>query len=277
MKTEHVNFLHETLKYLGFGVNTPLNNALDEQLSREPDAFTLHTEVSFDGETMIEATLFFKRGKGEYTDRYFFNKYDAVLRFLDRPGEERKLTVQIERNRRGITFKQAFNLLQGRYVQRKVVDQNSETHDWWLHLEFKVRAVNGNPYLRYYKGRFDLEKALDAVCQVALCSVSLLQVLAETAHIVREAGAENGVRGSAFCNSNEANRAGGHAFNRLIARVLLFYIHSGVQILWHRIVLFSPYLRRHGDIQGRSAAALHGDGGCYICLCCVLRTQCDSL
>lgn len=162
MKTEHVNFLHETLKYLGFGVNTPLNNALDEQLSREPDAFTLHTEVSFDGETMIEATLFFKRGKGEYTDRYFFNKYDAVLRFLDRPGEERKLTVQIERNRRGITFKQAFNLLQGRYVQRKVVDQNSETHDWWLHLEFKVRAVNGNPYLRYYKGRFDLEKALDA-------------------------------------------------------------------------------------------------------------------
>ena len=162
MNTENVNFLHDTLKYLGFGVNTPLNNALDEQLGQEPDAFTLHTEVSFDGETTIEAMLFFYRGKGDYKDRYFINKYDAVLRYLDGSEEERKMTVQIERSRKGITFKQAFNLLQGRYVQRKVVDQNNETHDWWLHLEFRVRSMDGNPFLRYYKGRFDLEKALDA-------------------------------------------------------------------------------------------------------------------
>lgn len=162
MNTENVNFLHDTLKYLGFGFNTPLNNALDEQISQEPDAFTLHTEVSFDGETTLEATLYFSRGKGDYANRYYFNKYDAVLHYLDRSEDDRKLTVRIEKNRKGITFKQAFNLLQGRYVQRKVLDQNDEMHHWWLHLEFKVKTVNGNPYLRYYKGRFDLEKALDA-------------------------------------------------------------------------------------------------------------------
>ncbi|HWB91180.1 MAG TPA: hypothetical protein VG605_04990 [Puia sp.] len=162
MNTENVNFLHDTLKYLGFGINTPLNYALDEQLSQEPEAFTLHTEVSFDGDTTIEATLFFNQGKGDYADRYYFNKYDAVLHYLDRSVDDRKMTVRIEKNRKGITFKQAFNLLQGRYVQRKVLDQNNETHEWWLHLEFKVRASNGNPYLRYYKGNFDVEKALEA-------------------------------------------------------------------------------------------------------------------
>lgn len=162
MNTENAIFLHDTLKYLGFGMHTPLNNALDEQLSQEPEAFTLHTEVSFDGETTIEATLFFMRGKGDYADRYFFNKYDAVLRYLDRSREDRNMTVHIEKSRKGITFKQAFNLLQGRYVQRKVLDQNNEMHDWWIHLEFSVRTITGNPYLRYYKGRFDLEKALEA-------------------------------------------------------------------------------------------------------------------
>jgi len=162
MYTENSDFLHETLKYLGFGVDTPLNAALDEQLSLKPDAFTLNTEVSFDGETTIEATLYFNRGKGEYADRYYFNKYDVVLRYLDHSEEDKRMTIRIERNRFGITFKQIFNLLQGRYVQRKVVDQNQEKHNWWLHLEFKVRTATGNPYIRYCKGSFDLDKALDA-------------------------------------------------------------------------------------------------------------------
>ena len=162
MNTENANFLHETLKYLGFGINTPLNSALEEQLNQEPDAFTLNTEVSFDGETTIDATLYFNRGKGEYADRYYINKYDVVLRYLDHSEEDKKMTVRIERSRFGITFKQAFNLLQGRYVQRKVVDQNQETHLWWLHLEFGMKTVTGNPYIRYCKGSFDLDKALDA-------------------------------------------------------------------------------------------------------------------
>jgi hypothetical protein len=159
MTPEHLIFLHDTLKYLGFGVDTPLNFALDNEIKQEQPSFQLETETCFDGESLMTARLFFTRGKDLHKDRYFFNKYEASLHYPDNPENDRKHMFYIENNRRGVTFKQAYNLLQGRYVQKRIIDQNNDEHIWWVHLE-KI-GDDGRLYTRYIKRQFDVEKALE--------------------------------------------------------------------------------------------------------------------
>jgi hypothetical protein len=161
MSNENLEFLHNSLKYLGFGENNLLNRELDEAFAQGQPGFELETEVSFDGETRISARLFFHRGKEKFSDRYFFNKYEVVLKHPGRPELDVRRMFNIESSRRGVTFKQAYNLLQGRYVQRKVVDQNGDEHDWWIYLEQKIFDKDGYWYMRYVKKQFDLEKALE--------------------------------------------------------------------------------------------------------------------
>ena len=64
MSEQNVNFLHDSLLYLGFGKNTPIHHALDEQLKQQPETFELDTEAFFDEESRIEARLHFKAGNG---------------------------------------------------------------------------------------------------------------------------------------------------------------------------------------------------------------------
>jgi hypothetical protein len=161
MKAEYLDFLHDTLKYLGFGENTILNNALDEQIQQGAPSFELETDACFDNETIMSARLYFKRGNEQFIERYFLNKYEAHLRYPDQPEKDLKKMFYIEKNRRGVTFKQAFNLFQGRFVQRKIVDQNGDKHQWWVHLEPKLATTEGDLYLRFIKRQFDLEKAVE--------------------------------------------------------------------------------------------------------------------
>lgn len=161
MEQKRFDFLHSALKYLGFGVNTQLNRDLEEHINQGDPSFELEIEVSYDGITRLTARLFFSRSRNKLYDVYFFNKYKAQLYDPAKPEEIVERMFYIEESRRGVTLKQAYNLLQGRFVQRKIVDQNGETYLRWLHLEEKARDSDGYPYLRQIKQQFDLEKALD--------------------------------------------------------------------------------------------------------------------
>lgn len=161
MTPENLAFLHDTLKFLGFGENTTLNEALEEQIGQGAPSFELETDVCFEAESIMSAKLYFKRGKEQFIERYFLGKYEAHLHYPDKPEKDLKKMFYIEKNRFGVTFKQAFNLFQGRYVQRKIVDQNGDKHDWWCHLEPRLATTDGDLFLRLIKRQFDLEKALD--------------------------------------------------------------------------------------------------------------------
>ena len=161
MSNENLEFMHNALKYLGFGEHTLLNQELEDRVHEGAPDFQLETEVSFDGESRISARLYYHRSKNSLTDRYYLNKWEARLVYPGKPEKEARKLFYIESSCRGVTFKQAFNLLQGRYVQRKVVDQNKEKHDWWLFLEPKMFGSDGYTYMRYIKYQFDLDKALD--------------------------------------------------------------------------------------------------------------------
>lgn len=163
MEKKYLEYLHSALKYLGFGENTQLNRDLEEHIALEEPSFELETEVSYDGITRLSARLFFSRSKNKQYDVYFFNRYKAHLHDPSKPTTEQDVQKMfyIDESRRGVTLKQAYNLLQGRYVHRKIVDQNGDTYFRWLYLEPKVEDTDGFAYMRQIKQQFDLDKALD--------------------------------------------------------------------------------------------------------------------
>jgi hypothetical protein len=129
-------------------------------MRREEPTFDLYTEAFFDEETKLEARLNFARGKT--ADRYFFNKYTALLRYTDNPEKDKQQIFHIDQGRFGVTFKEAFNLLQGRCVYKKFIRKNDETYRSWIRLDFADKTLAGNHKIKYMYDRFALERALAA-------------------------------------------------------------------------------------------------------------------
>ncbi len=157
---ENLNYLNSRLKYHGFGENTTLNMILEQEMKREEPAFDLYTEAFFDDETKLEARLNFGRGKG--TDWYFFNKYTALLRYTGNPEKDKQQVFHIDQGKFGVTFKEAFNLLQGRSVHKKFIRKNEDTYTSWIRLDFAEKTLSGNHRIKYMYDRFALESALAA-------------------------------------------------------------------------------------------------------------------
>jgi hypothetical protein len=160
MTPENLIFMHDTLRYLGFGINTSIHYDLEEQIKLEPMAFELYTEAFFDEYSKMEATLYYTRGKSG--ERYYLNKYQARLRYPDSPDMNREQTIWVERNRLGITFKEAFNLLQGRFVYKKLRNKYGESYMSWISLDFDNMTATGNYTVKYLYDHFELEKTLQA-------------------------------------------------------------------------------------------------------------------
>jgi len=158
MTTNNLDFLNNDLKFLGFGERSLLNQHLEAQLQREQPSFELFTEAFFDGDTKLEAKLYFTRSSKE--NFYFFNKYDALLRYAGEPDKDRAQTFYINKGH-GITLKEAFNLLQGRAVFKLLTSRSGIQYSAWIQLNFAEKDRHDNYVYSYYRGgRFDLEKAL---------------------------------------------------------------------------------------------------------------------
>jgi hypothetical protein len=169
-----LQLLHDDLLYMGFGRLTELPQLLEEQVSLDLPSFELFAEAFFDAESKMEATLYFRKGPSEkYGERYYFNRYEAMLRYLGAPDKDRGQTFYLQSGR-GFTFKEAFNLLQGRWVCKTVIpnpekklliEETDDNYSSWFRLDFTSKTRKGNYYLRYWRGKFDLEGALE-VCQI---------------------------------------------------------------------------------------------------------------
>jgi hypothetical protein len=160
MNKENVQFLYESLKYLGFGEHFIYNGQLEEAISKDPKDFSIFSEAYFDEGCKLETTLFFRRS--DQTDMYFFNKYDAVLVDEAHPEELKRHTFYINKGN-GVTMKEAFNLLQGRSVNKDLTNFEGERYNAWLQLNFEEKDLNNNFKMRQYRRQygFNLEKTLD--------------------------------------------------------------------------------------------------------------------
>lgn len=176
MNQENLDYLQNRLKYLGFGEDAPINKELEEQVLRGEREFQLVTEALFE-DCRMEARLFFERSAA--SDHYFFKRYDARLQYSDGIEADKQQTFYVYK-KWGFTFKEAFNLLEGRAVYKKLVMPKEEIEYWaWSELDFSSRNGFGNYKIKEYKENYnyDLEKVLEMYPIVELQDEELKKAL----------------------------------------------------------------------------------------------------
>ena len=138
----NLEYLVDNLKYLGFGEKPELNQQLQQHLNDRTKEFTLHTNGTFKGtDKTIDATLHFRRS--DQSGTVFFNKYDATLAKAGDPSKDKTQTFYINKGN-GVTLKEAFNLLEGRSVNKDLTSQEGKSYNAWLRLNFDEKDNHGN-------------------------------------------------------------------------------------------------------------------------------------
>lgn len=136
MNQENLQYLKDNLKYLGFGEK--LYPQLEKELRAGEPSFQLKLETEIN-EKAFAAVLNFR--KSDDTDRYFFNSYHATLQRKD--GEITDQAFYVNKGK-GITAKEAFNLLDGRSVFKELPKKDGTTYQAWVQLNFDKRDKHNN-------------------------------------------------------------------------------------------------------------------------------------
>jgi hypothetical protein len=155
MNEKNVEYLKDQLKYSGFG--DAMENALVENIQKGNPEFKLSHEAKYGTDTVL-TSLNFK--KSEQSDMYFFNSYDMDIQKEGRPVEFTQ-TFYINRDN-NITAKEAYNLMEGRAVNKDLKNREGEVYNAWLKMDFKEADEKGNFKLNHYHQNYgyDLEASL---------------------------------------------------------------------------------------------------------------------
>jgi len=168
MNQDNFEYLKKQVKYSGFG--DALEFALQDAMEKGAETFDLKHKAEF-GKDEARATLHFKKSE---QGTYFFNSYDMELSkagkddlkqtfYINRPvlattdnGTEKQWVNST------LTFKEAYNLMEGRSVLKDLVNKEKEAYTSWVSLDFKNTDKHGNYELRQ-KGDYDLSAKLDTL------------------------------------------------------------------------------------------------------------------
>lgn len=155
MNEKNFEYLRDQVKYTGFG--DTLEGELKEKMQKEEPNFTLKYTANYGNDT-ANATLNFK--KSDQSDLYFFNSYKVELQ-KENSKENLEQTFYINKGS-NITMKEAFNLMEGRSVNKDLTNKEGEIYNAWLQIDFKQSESNGNFKLNHYHQNYgyDLEAAL---------------------------------------------------------------------------------------------------------------------
>ena len=149
-------YLSEDLKYLGFGENTLLNQQLQENIALGKPEFELVTDAFFEPFVRTEVKLHFQ--KHIKLDSYLIDRFTAINQYEQDPGKNREREFHIYKGA-GVTFKEAYNLLDGRAARITQINQDDERYKVWVQLDFDERDAHRNYRFKYFR-HFDLEKIL---------------------------------------------------------------------------------------------------------------------
>jgi hypothetical protein len=154
MNNENFQYLSDNLKYMGFGEN--LKPELEKKLNEGNAEFQLHYKAEINKKP-FEVTMNFR--KSDTSDMYFFNNYHASLQKSN--GEKVEQTFYLNKGK-GITGKEAYNLLDGRAVHKNLVTKEGQPYMAWQKLDFENKDKNNNfevhPYHQNYG--YDLKAAI---------------------------------------------------------------------------------------------------------------------
>jgi hypothetical protein len=155
MNEKNFEYLRDQIKYTGFG--EALESQLKEKMHKEEPNFTLTHNAQY-GNDSATATLNFK--KSDQSDIYFFNSYKVELQ-KENSKEALEQTFYINKGS-NITMKEAYNLMEGRSVNKDLISKEGEVYNSWVQMDFKQSESNGNFKLNHYHQNYgyDLEAAL---------------------------------------------------------------------------------------------------------------------
>lgn len=143
MQEENVEFLKNNVKYLGFGEQ--ISEDMVKQINAGNPEFTLETS-SIHWDKTIDYKLHFRQS--EETGRYFFNRYEAKLTDAD-SDKVLNQTFYIQKGK-GFTAKEAYNLLEGRFVHKEMLNKENEKYTAHMKLDFDQTDDRGNfKFVRY--------------------------------------------------------------------------------------------------------------------------------
>ena len=156
MNNENFEYLNKQLKFTGFGES--LGAELKEKLDKQTPEFTLFHQQDFGKDNTVASLQFSKSAK---SDMYFFNRYALLLR-KDQQAEPIKQTFYISNKDDNISLKEAYNLMNGRSVQKDLVNKQDKKYTAWVQLDFKSIDKNGNYEMKKFHQNygFDLEQTL---------------------------------------------------------------------------------------------------------------------
>lgn len=150
--------LSNKLLFLGFGEG--LNTELERQLKEGKPEFSLQASTEF-GKDKMEAVLNFRYAEKNGKENYFLNNYVATLF----NGENNPSQFFYVNNRgQSITFKEACNLLNDRYVFKTLTSKTGVEYNTWIKIDKdNIDLKTGYPKLHQYGDRlgFDLQEAVN--------------------------------------------------------------------------------------------------------------------
>lgn len=151
---ENLQYLQNQVFYTGFG--DALDGALKEKLEEKPETFTLQYKAEY-GKDKVEAELIFS--KSMQSDMYFFNAYKVDLKRKGQPDMAQQFYINKGSN---ITLKEAYNLMQGRAVNKTLMNKEGELYNAWVQMDFKQADEHGNHKLKHFHENYgyDLGEAL---------------------------------------------------------------------------------------------------------------------
>ncbi|SDZ57701.1 hypothetical protein SAMN05444397_109125 [Flavobacterium aquidurense] len=163
MNQKNLEYLKDQLKYTGFG-ETFEAELKENMLKGDKDFKIIHTGIMNNGvpnKDTLTVELNFK--KSDQTDMYFFNSYHVNLQKEEnKPGLEQ--TFYINKDSSSITMKEAYNLMEGRSVNKDLKNKEGDVYNAWLKFDFKETDADsaGNFKLNQYHQNYgyDLEASL---------------------------------------------------------------------------------------------------------------------
>ena len=159
----NLDYLTNQAKFLGFGEG--LGERLSEKMNESKDAIDIPLTQSFfvAGNPVkkqdVDFSLHFNKGKE--SDMYFLNSYSAQLKG---GPEENNMPQKFYINKgKGITAKEAFNLLSGRAINKDFTNKAGETYNAWVKLKpSEIGSEKSNRDFQMFSENygFDLVKTL---------------------------------------------------------------------------------------------------------------------
>jgi hypothetical protein len=153
MNEQNFQYLKDNIKYMGFGEN--MSEALEANLKQGKPEFTLSNKTEVNKKP-FEVKLHFR--KSDSSDMYFFNSYNASLQRSN--GEKFDQTFYLMKGK-GITAKEAYNMLEGRSVFKELSTKEGQAYKAWVQLDFENKDKHNNHEVKQFHENYgyDLKAA----------------------------------------------------------------------------------------------------------------------